>query len=127
MSVELVVLVYRLTEPFPRIEQFGLVSQMRRAAVSIPANIAEGNSRLSLPSYLHHVNIALGSHGELRALVEIASRLGYLTTMDAANISPLIDHTGRLLSGLRRALKDRSARFTPRSPISDPRSLIPDR
>lgn len=83
---------------------------MRRAAISVPANIAEGNSRCSRPAYLNHVNIALGSVGELRTLVEISSRLGYLAPEPRLDISTRIDDVARLLYGLHKALLARSNR-----------------
>ena len=106
-SVELVVEIYRMTGGFPRSEMFGLVSQLRRAAVSIPANVAEGNSRYSTRAYINHVHVALGSHGELRALLEVSRRLGYVGEPAADVLTRRLDEVGRLLSGLRRALKQR--------------------
>jgi four helix bundle protein len=103
-AVDLVVVLYELTSRFPRAESFGLTAQVRRAAVSIPANIAEGNSRYSTASYVNHINVALGSHGELRALVEISTRLGYINSQEAADVRTTLDELGRMLSGLRRAL-----------------------
>ena len=102
--MDLVVDTYRATEHFPSSERYGLTGQMRRAALSVPANIAKGNSRCSRPAYLNHVNVALGSTGELRTLLEIASRLGYLTPPLTADLSTRIDEVGRLLYGLRKAL-----------------------
>ena len=119
-AIDLVVLLYQITNTFPRQEQYGLVSQLRRAAVSIPANIAEGNGRFSTAAYLNHVHVALGSHGELRALIEIASRLGFIADADQPNICGHLDEVGRLLGGLRAALKRRL------SSVPDPRSPIPD-
>jgi four helix bundle protein len=108
-SVDLVVAIYKLTEHFPRPEMFGLVSQLRRAAVSIPANIAEGNSRYSTLAYLNHVHVALGSHGEVRALLEISGRLGYSDSQGIAQVAHQVDEVGRLLAGLRKALERRAA------------------
>ena len=106
-AIDLVVLLYQITDRFPRHELYGLVSQLRRAAVSIPANIAEGNSRFSTPAYLNHVHVALGSLGELRALIEVASRLGFVAEADQPRIYSQLDEVGRLLGGLRAALKRR--------------------
>ena len=75
LSMEQTTCVYRLTERFPRSEQFGLTAQMRRCAVSIPANIAEGHNRRSRRAYLNHVAIALGSLAELDTLVELVGSL----------------------------------------------------
>ena len=106
-AIDLVVLLYQISDGFPRHELYGLVSQLRRAAVSIPANIAEGNSRLSTAAYLNHVHVALGSLGELRALIEVASRLGFIAEADQPRICEHLDEVGRLLGGLRAALKRR--------------------
>ncbi|MFN7913785.1 MAG: four helix bundle protein [Vicinamibacterales bacterium] len=106
-SVDFVEAVYRATERFPRSELFGIVSQMRRAAVSVTANIAEGNSRHSTAAYINHVNVAMGSLGELGALIEVSSRLGFLSADEAQSLQRQAEEEGRLLSGLRTALKRR--------------------
>ena len=88
-------------------EQFGLTAQLRRAAVSISSNIAEGACRHSDRAYLNHVAIALGSHAELEACLGIAFRLEYLT---ASALTPLVDactRTGQLLNGLYRSIDKR--------------------
>ena len=69
---------YRNTASFPQSELYGLTSQLRRAAVSIPANVAEGHCRGTTKAYANHVNIARGSHGELETCIELAFRLGLL-------------------------------------------------
>lgn len=107
VSVDLVEAVYRATEKFPRGELFGLVSQMLRAAVSVTANIAEGNSRYSTAAYVNHISIALGSIGELGALLEVSRRLAYLPPAESTALQRHVDEVGRLLSGLRAALKRR--------------------
>jgi four helix bundle protein len=109
VSLDLVVLLYRITDCFPRSETYGLTSQLRRAAVSIPANIAEGNARGSTAAYLNHVNVALGSRAELETLIEISSRLGLITEAQRNQLNALVNELGRLLSGLRSALKRRLA------------------
>lgn len=81
-SIELVTIVYRLTEPFPNTEQFGLTSQMRRAAVSIPSNIAEGAARRSSKEFIQFLYISLGSLSELETQFIIAQKLGYITKTD---------------------------------------------
>ena len=104
-ALDLVVAIYQITEGFPAAERFGLTSQLRRAAVSLPANIAEGNSRLSRAAYLNHLNVALGSLGELRALIEVSLRLQFLSETQQSNLSSRIDEVGRMLYGLRKALQ----------------------
>jgi len=84
---ELVIEMYKATRNFPREEMFGLTSQMRRAAVSIPANIVEGSFRKSEPEYLNFLNIALGSAGEVGYYITLAERLGYLNKTDTQQLS----------------------------------------
>jgi four helix bundle protein len=81
-SMTLVTECYRLTEKFPDRERYGLSSQLQRAAVSIPANIAEGNARRSTASYLNHLSIAAGSVAELETHLLIAINLRYVTTSE---------------------------------------------
>ena len=78
--------VYRLSRNFPGDERFGLTSQMRRAAVSIPSNIGEGQRRKRRRAFLHHLDIALGSQGELEVQIEIAQRLGLAQERDATQV-----------------------------------------
>jgi len=105
-SMSLVLACYRLTESFPKTEQYGLTSQLRRAAVSLPAHIAEGHNRRSQRAYLNHVNIALGSQAELDALVELAERLNYLSANRGRSIRPDLDRVGQMLHGLLRSLEN---------------------
>jgi len=107
LAMELVEQSYRTTETFPKSELFSLTNQLRRAAVSIPANVAEGHSRRSTRAYLNHVRIAIGSHGELVTCLEIGHRLGFLSTRQIKDMTTLTDSVGRLLHGLHRALKVR--------------------
>jgi four helix bundle protein len=109
-AMDLVEHCYRLSKRFPRDERFGLTSQLRRAAVSIPSNVAEGHCRRKTPVYVHHVSIALGSHGELKTLIEIACRLGFLTSRDRHDLQDRSDSVGRLLSGLFRSLEEKRTR-----------------
>ena len=78
-AMTLVERCYAATKLFPLDERFGLTSQLRRAAVSIPSNVAEGACRRTTNAYINHVSIALGSHAELETCVEIAFRLSYLS------------------------------------------------
>ncbi|CAI8823833.1 four helix bundle protein [Chryseobacterium sp. IT-36CA2] len=77
-SIDFVTEMYRITETFPKAEIYGLISQIRRAAVSIPSNIAEGNSRRSKPDYLQFLKIARGSCAEVETQLIISKNLGFL-------------------------------------------------
>src|SRR3989338_7486480 len=81
----LVVEIYKLTDKFPRSEDFGLTSQMRRAAVSIPANIAEGFNRDQPKEFKRYLHIALGSSAELETFIEIAKELKYISSEQSQN------------------------------------------
>jgi four helix bundle protein len=99
----LVEAIYRLTEDFPSTERFGLTMQLRRSAVSVPSNIAEGVARRSTAEYLRFLSIARGSLSELDTQMQIAERLE-LTTPDAATVE-LIDRTFARLNALIRSLE----------------------
>ena len=104
-AMELVTECYRLSDRFPRSEDFGLRLQLRRAAVSVPANIAEGRGRTGVGEYLHHLSIAHGSLKELETHLEIGQRLGYLAPELVAHVQERLDEVGRLLGGLIRKLR----------------------
>ncbi len=99
---------YLATTSFPAEEMFGLTSQMRRAAVSIPANIAEGAARTGDKEYLHFLSIARGSLSELDTHVQIAVMLGYLNKDH--KIHYMVDTVGKLLSGLSKKLRVASSK-----------------
>ena len=103
-SVDFVVEIYKLTEDFPKEEKFGLTSQIRRASVSIPANIAEGAARTSEKEFLYFLSNAQGSASEVSTEILIAFRLGFLSQENYLNLSPKLDETGRMLSGLKNHL-----------------------
>jgi four helix bundle protein len=96
---------YRVTTSFPKSEQYGLSSQIRRAACSIPSNVAEGRCRRSTKVFANHLDIALGSHGELETCLEIALRLGFLPKPEKRTLSERCDVVGRLLNGLYNSLE----------------------
>lgn len=106
-AIELVEQCYRLTVEFPKNETYGLSSQLQRAAVSVPANIAEGHGRKSTGAFLHHLSIAYGSLSELETHVEIAQRLKYVTSDNVAGLNAKIEETRRMLAGLIRSLESR--------------------
>ena len=102
--------VYSATAEFPRNEIFGLTSQVRRAAVSIPSNIAEGRA-VGGGRFLHHIRIALGSEAELQTQIELAIRRAYLTETDARALLDDAAEVGRMLHGMRNALEARQMRI----------------
>jgi four helix bundle protein len=112
--MELVVEVYRITGRFPKHETYGLANQMQRAAVSVPANVAEGSELKKTKAYLRHLSIAGGSLAELETQLELAGRLSYLGSEDA-NVIKRANEVGRMLSGLRRSLQARQVAQNPRS------------
>lgn len=99
-SMDLVETVYRLTKNFPPAEQWGLISQMRRAAISVPSNIAEGYGRQATGEYRHHVSIGRGSLLELETQLLLATRLKYLQAFDAESVLKEIDEISRMLATL---------------------------
>jgi len=104
-AMDLVETVYRLTSKFPKSEVYGLSSQLQRAAVSIPANLAEGHDRDSTREYLHHIAYSVGSLAELETLVIISSRLGHISAEEIGPLSIDCQVIGRLLRGLQRSLR----------------------
>ncbi len=106
-TMALVTRCYRLAEGLPRSEAFGLALQLRRTAVSVPSNIAEGHGRSATGEYLHHLAIAHGSLMELETQVEIAGRLGYAKEDVVADIFRETGDLGRMIHGLARSLKAR--------------------
>jgi four helix bundle protein len=103
-GMDLVEHTYRLTEDFPRHELYGLTAQMRRAAVSVPSNVAEGHTRSHLREYLQHVSVAQGSLAELQTQIEIATRLGYCGTEDSQRLLEEAAALARQLYALRNSL-----------------------
>jgi len=109
-SMELVVEIYRASESFPKRETYGLTAQCRRAAVSLPSNVAEGHGRKHLGDYLHQLSVANGSLMELETQILIAGRLGYLPADERDILLRRTSDVGRMLAGLIAALKRRRVR-----------------
>ena len=105
LADEVAVLVYQVTAGFPREEVYGLTSQMRRAAVSVPSNIVEGCARDSQADYLRFLYIAFGSLRELHYQLSLSKRLGFLANEDSSMIEPKIVEAEKVLNGLIRALR----------------------
>jgi four helix bundle protein len=105
LAIDLSERCYRATMKLPPTEIFGLRAQLRKSAVSIPSNIAEGHSRRSTGAYLHHLAIASGSHAELETQLELCRRLGLLKGEEIEAVCELTRTVGRLLGGLIRSLE----------------------
>jgi four helix bundle protein len=97
---DLAVVTYKVTRHFPREEIYGLTSQMRRAASSAPANIAEGSNRSSKRDYLHFLSVAAGSLAEVRYFLHLSQRLGYISEADYSHCGGLADEAAKTLHGL---------------------------
>jgi four helix bundle protein len=103
-GMDFVEAIYRLTQCFPREELYGLTNQVRRAAVSVPSNVAEGQGRGVGNEFSHHLRIANGSRQEAETQVLIGVRLGYVTEEQAAVALGLGDECGRLLTRLHQSI-----------------------
>jgi four helix bundle protein len=99
--------IYGLTKSFPDGERFGVISQLRRAAVSVPANIAEGNARSSTKEYLHYLSIAIGALAEVETFLDLALRLQYGQSNTIRTLNELVSEERRMLRGLQRSLQVR--------------------
>ena len=104
-AIELAVLAYRLTEGFPRREIYGLASQIRRAGVSVPSNIAEGYGRASRKEYVQFLTIAQGSLKELETQTILAERLAFATASQAKRMLTDCEIVGKMLGALIRSLR----------------------
>jgi four helix bundle protein len=105
VSMDLCELVYEFTRAFPDNEQYGLTSQLRRAVVSIPSNIAEGQGRKGAKEFLHHLSIAKGSLCEIETQIILAVRLKFLDKAGGEQLWNKAQEAGRLLNGLIRSLR----------------------
>jgi four helix bundle protein len=106
-GMDVVESVYRLSTAFPKSELYGLTSQVGRAAVSVPSNIAEGHTRASTKDYLRHLSIAQGSLAEVQTQLEIAVRLGYLKNSETIPVLGQSASLGKQLHSLQTALGKR--------------------
>lgn len=97
-AVDLVVIIYSITENFPKTEMYGLTSQMRRAAVSIPSNIAEGRRRNTRNDFRHFSTIAFGSGAELETQIEIAKRLSFCGGLSYSGAESLLNEVMKMLN-----------------------------
>lgn len=101
--------IYRLTKNLPQDELYGLTNQMRRAAVSIPSNIAEGNTRFSTKEYLRFLSISRGSNAEVETQLLLCVKLNYLTQEDIEAALSLSNETGRMLTSTIKKLREKES------------------
>ena len=105
-AMRLVTEVYKATESFPKEEVYGLTSQLRRAAVSVPSNIAEGQGRLSKGEFQQFLGYARGSLLEVETLIRVAVNLNYLSENEAARLLDLSAEVGKILNGLLNSISE---------------------
>jgi four helix bundle protein len=105
LSIELVKDIYQVTTKFPSVEIYGLTNQLRRAAISIPSNIAEGQGRNSFKEFKQFLAIALGSLAELETQLIISHEIGYLNQEDFSKLSASLDDIRKMLKALANSLK----------------------
>ncbi|MBC2714673.1 MAG: four helix bundle protein [Desulfobacteraceae bacterium] len=112
-SMDLVVARYQLTKAFPKNETYGLASQLQRAAVSVPSNIAEGRQRQHSKEFLQYLSMAYASLAELETHVQISRRLNYIDEHQVNNGLDKTAEIGRMINGLRKSVKNRIRPLTP--------------
>ena len=123
-SMTLVTDIYKATDLFPKTELFGLASQLKRAAISVPSNIAEGQGRDSTKEFLYHLSVAYGSLMESETQIQIAVNLSYIDQPGADQLLTQCGEVGRMLNGLTRSL--RTSVTDNKRPLTDNRQLTAD-
>ena len=108
-SYQLCLEVYRITKGFPREERYGLTSQTRRAAVSVPSNIAEGYGRKTTPEYIRSLYLAYGSNCELETQILLSGDLGYMKAKEMEKLQEDIGEVERMLKALIKSLKEKDS------------------
>jgi len=106
-GMKLVAMIYDITDRFPQNEMYGLTSQLRRAAVSVPSNIAEGKAHYSNRDFVRFLRHSRGSLAEIETQVLIAEQRNYVNSETIAQLTQMLDELGRILSGLINSLRDR--------------------
>ena len=106
-AYQLCITIYRLTKHFPKEEQYGLTSQIRRSAVSVPSNIAEGYGRKTTQEYMQSLYIAYGSHCELETQIMLSKDLGYIKSDDSRELQQNIGDVERMLKALIKSLQNK--------------------
>ena len=108
IAKEFTLYVYSLLTKYPNYETYAICDQLRRASISIPSNIAEGMGRTSIKERIHFIEIAYGSMVEVMCQLDISLSLGYITTEDMAKAEEISDRLGRVMSGLRKSLSEKT-------------------
>ena len=121
LSVTLISEVYRTTRSFPREERYGLIAQLRRAAISIAANIAEGYGRSTRGEYLNQISVARGSANEVEALFAVSEELGMVQSSELSQVRSQLDSTQRMLTKLKAGLEAKQRSHIPRRQTLDAR------
>ena len=103
-GINLAIEIYGVTKKFPKEEIYGLTSQLRRAVISISANIAEGSGRSSNKEFVRFINIAIGSLNEVESLIFVSKNLNFVSKEDFMNLTNLTGNLGNLLGGFKRFL-----------------------
>ena len=116
LSVDMVEHVYRVTANLPKSEIYGLTSQIQKAAVSVPSNLAEGHTRDSTKEYLYFLSVALGSIAELETQLIIAQRLGYFPANEMNSLLSEIDTVGKMLRAIQKTLRTKLQNPLPPAP-----------
>jgi len=106
LAMDIVIDIYKITATFPTDERFGLVSQMRRSAVSVPSNIAEGAARHTKKEFVNFLHIAQGSLSELDTQLELSRRLAFVDAVSWKELDDKLQEEDRILSGLIRSQKE---------------------
>lgn len=106
LADQLALVVYQTTKNFPKEEIFGMTSQIRRAAVSVPSNIVEGCARKSNADFLRFLDIAFGSGREIEYQLSLATRLGYVNRDESQQLDKIINELMRVLSGLIKSIRE---------------------
>lgn len=109
-SYQLCLDVYKATKSFPKEEKYGLTSQMRRAAVSVPSNIAEGYGRKTTPEYIQALYMAYGSNCELATQIQLSHDLGYIKTEHINGLQGSVSEVERMLKALINSLKEKDSK-----------------
>ena len=107
-AIDLTLIIYKITATFPELEKFGLVSQMRRAVISVASNIAEGAARQTKKEFIHFLHNAQGSLSELDTQIIISGRLGYISDEDLKKLEEELDREDKMITGLIKKLRRES-------------------